>query len=459
MSSTIIDEASIASEISDHAIASKIANATESNIDDVRSDIMSSSLPDDQKSKAIQLLEDQLTAIDTKKRYEVDRAVMDIVRDNGYDKFKGMVDEISNFRGYQISDVLNLVNEKKVISSSQPPRIKQYLLIKLQDQLLKNLTQEISLAKYKTENSIKDIIDFIKNLTSLEKNGYLGSTQKQQIMKEVAASIDNSLTNMIASNKRLFANPDGYNPTLLSNLLDQTYGEGGLKEFFELKTAESEKLKEKVDYMTGLSNVANAISASGAGGKKLKISDAEAQMFSKIYFTEPPRLARDNLTSLLVDIGNLSIEDSQLPTSAGFVFGDKVRGLMARVDALPDKDRYAALIVLKRKCFAAYRADSDQFYRLNAGSTAGAMTFLSGSGGVEAFKRGVADLWNYDNNIGGAEEDANLGVLNLIDKRLKELSSKDYYRSAGLEAISIVQKFASKDTVDNALNAESGPSM
>lgn len=423
--------------------------------DRIRKAIMENSrLSSEEKNEAIKCLDEQISAIDTKSRFDADRKTMEVVRDNGYENFKKVLDAISGFKGYTAKEVLELYNEQK-FSSIQQVGVRSHLETKLKDKVLKNLKQELTDAKYgPSEDGVKNIVEFLRNTSTLAENGFIGEVQKNDIMKESSIKINVAVHALIDNIKQQFAVPGKYNDTFLRTLLTQKYAGSGLKEFFELKTPESIKIEDDIKYMIGLQNIYGAISAT-VDGQELTEPNAESLAFSRIYFDKDKRGTGDPLYESIIRMSNYNVDDNNMPiTNIGnpagnldsSTFINNMRGEIANIDSFTnDDDKYAALLILKKKCVAAYRTHSLKYFGVR--NVSNYQAHMNTPANKADYRTQVYDLWVYGN--ASSDVDNDLGLLTLIDRKLAAISGNPNYASSKSGAVAAADKFLGERTVQN----------
>ena len=446
------------------AISSEIANMSIADGDRIRKTIMeSSALTSEQKTAAVKGLDEQISSLDTRARFDADKQTMDVVRDNGYEKFKKVLDAISGFKGYKAKEVLEVYNEQK-FSSIQQPGVRNHLETKLKDKVLKNLRQELTDSKYgPNEEGVKNIVDFLRNITELKENNLIGEVQKNDIMKDASIKINIAVHALIDNIKQQFAVPGKYNDTFLRTLLTQKYAGTGLKEFFELKTPESIKIEEDIKYMIGLQNIYGAISAT-VDGQELTEPNAESLAFSRIYFDKDKRETGDELFDSIISMSNFAVDDTNFPVTnigdmpgnlASSTFISNMRAEIANIDRFTNEsDKYAALLILKKKCVAAYRAHSLKYFGVR--NVSNYQAHMNTPANKADYRSQVYDLWVHGDAGSTAEPDNSLGLLTLIDRKLAALSSNPNYVSSKSGAVAAADKFLGERTVQNIAT---GPSM
>ncbi len=446
------------------AISNAIATMNISDGDRIRKSIMENGgLTGDQKTAAVKSLDEQISSLDTHSRFEADMQTMSVVRENGYENFKKILDAISGSKGYLAKDVLELYNEQK-FSGIQQPGVKSHLETKLKDKVLKNLRQELTDAKYgPSEEGVKNIVDFLRNITTLKENNLIGEVQYNDIMKESSLKINIAVHALIDNIKQQFAVPGKYNDTFLRTLLTQKYAGTGLKEFFELKTPESIKIEEDIKYMIGLQNIYGAISAT-VDGQELTEPNAESLAFSRIYFDKDKRNTGDQLFDSINRMSTFAVDDTNFPVTnvgdgpgdlEGSTFIDNMRKEIADIDGFADEsDKYAALLILKKKCVAAYRTHSLKYFGVR--NVSNYSSHMNTPANKADYRSQVYDLWVHGDAGSRTESDDSLGLLTLIDRKLLALSTNPNYVSSKSGAVAAADKFLGERTVQNIAT---GPSM
>ena len=220
-----------------------------------------------------------------------------------------------------------------------------------------------------------------------------------------------------------------YDEKKFADIIKQSYSEGGLKEYFALNTPESNDLKNDVEYMRNqLAVYGLAKSEIKFGGEEMKQSDAENRIFAEIYFSKDRDSSTDKLykelEGMALNQNNDEMVYGQVCPTDGAENDIKnspfIRNMMASINEINSwsdvNDKFAAMLILKKRCIVAYKKYVNNFYGRNRG-TLTIDQYMSDPSRNKKFVDDVYNQWVYGGNDTSKE-----GILKIIDKKLREYS-------------------------------------
>lgn len=431
--------------ISDSAIRSAIASMTRSEeADGIRSRIMVSALSDDEKTEAIKALNKQVESIETKKKDDIYAAVVDPIKNNVSPVFGDYLSKISDIKSFEIDQSRELLNDIKKKTGNTA--VANFLVMEFQGRIEELLKNEINTDKYNggKPEDFGNIPAILIKINDLERNGFISSKQKMDLIKELQPKIKRALDVMLMNAKKDFLK--NYDSSKFNTLLEMTYSAGGLKEYFELNTPEINKLKDSVEYMTQLSSLSKLVKETiNIDGRVLEETENEAKAFSIIYLLNKEK--RDSSDPLYSSIKRMSQISDNLNKSQfgidvafdldGLDFIKHMRGEIANISGISDRnERYAALLILKKRCLGAFKMHASKYFS-EVYPSGSIENYMNTPANRTAFEKAVFNKW-----VHNGVDDKDKGILTLIDSKLKDL-----------EDLEIVKKYAYNKATDSAKKA------
>lgn len=417
------------SSIGDGGIESRIAGMTRSeDADIIRSEIMVSSLTDDKKNEAVKLLNKQVKAIESKKKDDIFSAVVEPIKNNTSSVFGDYLSKISDMKTFEIDQNRQLLSD--IIKKTGNGAVANFLVMKFQGRIEELVANEIGKAQYSGTGPdvLKNITNILKTISELEENKFISSAQKMALVTELEPKISSAVENILRISKEQFMTTE-YDEKKFVDLIKQSYSEGGLKEYFELNTPKSNDLKAEVNYMRNqLALYGLAKSEIKFGGDEMRQSDAENRIFAEIYFSRDRDASSDDLFKILENMQLIQANDEGTyvqvcPTDR--VANDIkdvpfIRDMMAtisEIDSWSDNDdKFAAMLILKKRCIVAYKKYVNNFF----GRNREALTidlYMNDPVKHRQFVEDVYNQWVYGGNDTSKE-----GILKIIDRKLREYS-------------------------------------
>lgn len=415
--------------ISDSAIRSAIASMTRSEeADGIRSRIMVSALSDDEKTEAIKALNKQVESIETKKKDDIYAAVVDPIKNNVSPVFGDYLSKISDIKSFEIDQSRELLNDIKKKTGNTA--VANFLVMEFQSKIEEKVGDEIKKSQYSGTGPdvLKNLTNILKTISELEANNFISSAQKMNLITELEPKISAAVENILRISKEQFMTTE-YDEKKFADLIRQSYSEGGLKEYFELNTPKSNALKEEVNYMRNqLALYGLAKSEIKFGGEEMKQSDAENRIFAEIYFSKDREVSTDSLYKELENMAFNQNDDAMVYTQVcptdrvetdinASTFVRNMINSISNIDSwLDTEDKFAAMLILKKRCIVAYKKYVNSFYERNRGSLT-IDQFMNDPSKKRMFVEDVYNQWVY-----GGNDTTKDGILKLIDKKLAEYS-------------------------------------
>lgn len=431
------------SSIGDSTIESDIANMTSSGeADEIRAKIMSSSISD--KNGAIKLLDEQVNAIENKNKDDIFANVVKEIKENTSPVFGDYLSKISDMKSFEIDQNRELFDDIKKKTGNK--NVSNFLIMKFQGRIEELVKNEINTDKYNGGNpeDFNNIPKILIKINDLERNGFISSKQRMGLIKELQPKIKRALDVMLMNAKKDFLK--SYDSNKFNTLLEMTYSAGGLKEYFALNTPEINKLKDSIEYMTQLSSLSKLVKETiNIDGRVLEETDNEAKAFSIIYLlNKEKRDSSDPLYSSIKRMSQISdsLNKSQFGTDVTFDldalgFIDSMRREIVNISAISDKnERYAALLILKKRCLGAFKMHASKYFS-EVYPSGSIENYMNTPANRTAFEKAVFNKW-----VHNGVDDKDKGILTLIDSKLK-----------GLEDLEIVKKYAYNKATDSAKKA------
>lgn len=421
--SSRVDKKTIDSSVPDSRLAKMISDITIENCSDVRIEIMKSSLTPDQKKKAIEVMEQQVDALDTKERFDTSSGIIDVIKENNIADFDEIAKMISDIKTINASDYFATYERVKKL---RPDKLKKYFMLKLQDKALKNFTQESTETGKYTGTGDDVLKNITTTLTSIEKfgsSGYLSPSLKAKAVKLFEKFIENAVNVKMDKAKREFALEE-YDTEVFNKILVESYSTGnGLREYFETQTTASNNLKDKLEYMRTLGTVHNLLKVK-TDGQDQKETANEARAFSAIYFKKE-RDNGDTLFKMLQTLENITTRTTNIEefvSTTDFEELDFIKSMKKEIGAIDawtdEEDKFAALLVLKKRCLGMYKNHAKQY--LSSNNVTDFATYMNTPLNKKDFEDKVFKQWVYDDATGK-------GLLNLIDEKLAQIVSDPKY--------------------------------
>lgn len=413
--------------IGDSTIQYAIANMTSSSsADSIRTQIMASSIPD--KAGAVELLNKQVKAIEDKKKDDIYANVVGAIKENASPVVGDYISKISDMKTFEIDQIKELRND--IVKKTGNKAVSDFLVMKFQSKVEELLGFEIGKSQYSGTGPevLKNITNILKTISELEEGGFISSAQKIGLVTQLEPKISSAVQNILRISKEQFMTTD-YDEKKFADIIKQSYSEGGLKEYFALNTPESNDLKNDVEYMRNqLAVYGLAKSEIKFGGEEMKQSDAENRIFAEIYFSKDRDSSTDKLykelEGMALNQNNDEMVYGQVCPTDGAENDIKnspfIRNMMASINEINSwsdvNDKFAAMLILKKRCIVAYKKYVNNFYGRNRG-TLTIDQYMSDPSRNKKFVDDVYNQWVYGGNDTSKE-----GILKIIDKKLREYS-------------------------------------
>lgn len=416
--------------------------------DEIKTKILSSSsLNDTQKENAVQMLYSQLDAIDMRERTSARQHVFNSIQSGSVTGFDDLMTKIEGITLENLSTQADLLDN--VIPSSS---LGDYYAVQARTKIEKLFETKVNEVKTnRTGTSTDRLGRIVECLSTINSSDRLDVLQKQRLTKKLEDAIQTAVKDVLGDDKEFFA--EKYDSSKYGILLDKPYSQKGLLEYFNMKTAESEALREDLNYRRTLSTVYQMITT-GNLGYKVKETESEGKAFS-VIFLDKKRSDNDPLISVLRDmetasknavIDNFAVDDTR-DNSGNVTARAKditynstyMRDMMTcltNIQALDPNDQYAALIVMKKRCLSMYKAHLNNFIDKNRGS-ATIDTYINTAGTMDDIKDKVYDAWC-------SQDPAQPGILAMIDAELENLKNSN---------LEIIKKYGYYGALESAVAA------
>jgi len=310
--------------------------------------------------------------------------------------------------------------------------------VQLKSRLESIVMAEAEENKYKKKDisTLDEIVKFIQSVKACVR---LDDAQKTRIISSMQKNIEQAVRIKINAAKKEFAIK--YDADEFNKLID--IDSGILRDFFELNTPESIALRQELVSLSNLSDLKETITAIMDGGAALDEEKKEAKAFSMVYMFRGAGVDRttgdilygiiksikEKTKNALSSMSNFAVSGRKDPSSGmwgprvenGYI-GDMKNILTDIQSSLPDDyEKYAALIVLKKNCIAAFKSHDLKFRTDIVGTGRSFQNYLTDAANKENFIKQVYESWVYDDGSGIVD---NKGILNLIDDALAAVKAR-----------------------------------
>lgn len=421
-------------------------------ITEIRSEIMSDVVgyTDVHKQQALDMLEKQVQSIECREYSDTEASLVSVMQQGNFNALTDYMKFIKEL-DYSKLDSVKSWYDSNIRNNTRRPFIDVQLKMKIENAIL----SEVGNTQYNdgTSASFDKIIAAIDKINSIE---FLDDAQKSRIILSMSKGIEKAVRTKIDTAKQEFAM--SYNSQDFTALTNKNNGK--LRYYFMLETTETKKLKQELLGLAQLSDLKDMITAKIGGSQPLDEDVKEAYAFSLVYMYKGAGVSRapgdflyDSIKTInektknaLSSMGsnfNLSGRSAGAPPLKGqyiLDMEDIVSNIMSsRVD---DYEKYAALIILKKNCIAAYKSHISE-YKSRVVIARGSNNFrdyFTSASNKDEFISQVYESWVYDN---GTEK----GLLNKIDESINlvkrslstapKINDEEYYAYSALSSAAL----------------------
>ena len=405
------------------------SGSDKSKMEQIKDDVMQSSIPDGEKQVLLKLIQEQATSLEIKHKDEIrQQSIVDIskfsIRDGKTGKdattFKSIMEQIDayDFENIKTNNIRNKLY-LGTIDKVSPKSIRDYLENYFRLTIEKKLNTEIGLAEKYTRgaDAIKNVCAFLAVLTNCPD---LLQPQKDRIMEKVKVCINEAILTYYSQFKNKF-----FDPEMLASfniLLNNSYDTGGLRQYFENKDPAIQAKKEVFESFAAVQDIVNNMKFETPGGD-FKFDTPEFKTtFSQIYLGIDKAKVRDHSDKLrrnLVDnIFTLKMVDkydddtltrklskrdpssgAMVPTGVTDVYDKFEKAIDAYVPdpAESNKDNklneFASLIVLKNKLIAYMQQALVGFVKKNNGNRLDVEQMFINNPSTEDTYKEIVSVW------------------------------------------------------------------
>lgn len=344
-------------KIGNPTIEEAIAELTDtSKADVIRQKIATVITDSDKQELAYKYLNEQIESIEIKRRAEISKKAMAKIRVNAYQDFDDRVKEIEKIIAESTTDAKELAKIESTITLQVTDEdIKEYLMLKFKDAVHTAFLKEGRDEKYTiptTDGStIAEIMNYMKRVQGCR---FLDAWQKNAIIKNSEHNLESAIKTYFGNMMSTFVKT--YSQKDISFYQENGYAEGGLREYLELNTENSNTIRQLLDNMYKKGDMHDAIVYCG---RNLTYQDSESKAISQVSMRDD---VSDAYQNVLKKMTTVSIPNASL-TKTGFVATggpkDTILGLLNDItktgSGLTKEEQYAALLVLRTRCVAIMR--------------------------------------------------------------------------------------------------------
>ena len=294
-----------------NAVANVISSMTDSRqADNVRRLIMSNIADPDEQQVAFDMLDEQILAIETKKRDDARVIAMRSVQ-GGSENFAEIMKEISELSDRDQSKMFTIIDKK--IKKVKPADCKEYLMYKLKDKVKKNFEEfarNSSNLQVKDGNyvaALNEIRTFLNDLYVCTNNGYIDPWQRDIIMDLVKERVDNAFSSYLLDFERYFLTDEKFNNrTQIEDFLTKSLGSSGFAEYLEMNTPESKLAKERLTRMYNATTIKDLMCPVNEVGQIIDGKAQDTQKALRIFFSKDRDGSTDELYRILTEMKQIS---------------------------------------------------------------------------------------------------------------------------------------------------------
>ncbi len=402
-------------------------------ISEIRAEIMADSTDYTQshKTAALDLLEKQVKAIENREFSDTEAAMVSVMHKGNFNKLTELIKYVNELSFDKIGGAeFNTWYDANVKNNSRRPFLDVHIKTRVEELIFAEAESD----KYKKQDAatldeIVKLIQVIKGCVRLD------DAQRTRLINSLAPKIEKAVSIKLDSIKLDFAS--NYDSNELKKLTNSK--NGLLRDFFALETLESQDIKNRILQLANLSDLKKMITANIKGvGSDLTEDIREANAFSAVYMFNGAGALRDNRDELYKHIGEMSdiarntdVDSLKVSarTNTGGTWGSRVipafasdmnRKLNEILSMTDERDRYAALIVLKKRCLAMFKAHVNAYHSKVIQPTGmDAQTYFNHPNQKENYLRQVYDGWVFTDTA----NPNNNGILNKIDDALRAVTA------------------------------------
>lgn len=386
------------------------------------------------RQKALDMLDKQISTIENSEFLKTEATMLPVMQEGRYTALPDIMKFIKELKFEDLSSSkLNDWYTDKVSRTSFKPFIEVQLKAKLESLAMAEAENE----KYKTgtSESFDAICKFIKSVKSCR---YLDSAQTTRLILSMSENVEKAVKSKITTAKANFAN--SYSMAEFEIFLDLINENNPLREFLALNTPETQKIEDEIRYMAGFNSLYQFVNTGiNINGRKTKTNEEEAKGFSYAYMlTKDRRDSSDKLyqiisrMSTIAESGSTSNEKLTItaPTAGArntLEFAEKMRNVIKDLfdpaNGYSASEKYAALIVMKNINVSIFKTHFEHYVSNKVGNMS-LDSYMADIANKDDYQKAVLNSWIYDDNVPGSPVDENnLGIIDLIERKLEEVVS------------------------------------
>ena len=275
----------------------------------IRRDIAGSSLPTDIKTNLNAILDEQISGLETDIRDKARVKAVNGIK-HGSVKFTEIIKAIDEIKSFKKEELKDLWHEK--IEKVDDPDLCKYLQLRFKDKVAHELMEYATdTSKFGGENieaQMKTLKDFLLQARALcPQNGagdkFIDEWQLQECIAALSGQVEKAFNAYLDELEKTFLTDTSNKTEALNRLIDQPLPVG-LKEFFDLKTPESEAIYNRASRFATNARVYKFMTFSSLGNYPglVDADSADSKAALKIYFKKD-RAGGDSLLVLMNRLG------------------------------------------------------------------------------------------------------------------------------------------------------------
>lgn len=368
-------------KIGETTIEKAIAELTDtSKADVIRQQISGMSDPDKQEL-AYKYLNEQIESIEIRRRADASKRAMAKIRVNAYQDFDDRVQEIEKIIAESTTDAKELAKIESNISLQVTDEdLKEYLMLKFKDAVHTAFLKEGKDEKYtQAQPDGSTVKEIMKYMQKVQGNKYLDDWQKNSITSQMESNLENAMDAYLQQVKAQYI--DNYDKGSIKVYRTQGYLGGGLMNYFDLKTAASERIKNKLNNIWNDNVIYDTITLSGSRSIVDNYTEDEKEIVNSAVMGTDSSPRSTHLVDFIKKLKTgLAYTGEQLNAGIDGIHTN-IKKLFTDPDftALVGKEKTAALLVFRNRCLALFREHIHTYASTKGGMHNFTTNFYTGS--------------------------------------------------------------------------------
>ena len=362
-------------------------------VEEAKQSIMSSTLSDTQKSKAVTMLEEKVQALEAEKRTETLQSSIATINSSKKSpvEMKAFQEKLAkiDFKAVEDESVDGMSFIALVDEYITGGTLRDYNRQLFQQAIAKAIEVELKKDKYKTD--LNACMKMLKTINTCKTSKYLTEGQSISSIQKLEVLLESSIDRTIDDTKRNIFEANKYKQLMdvLSSIHVRSYTDPnnpGLKEYFESNTPKSRALKAKIDTMTDFNKMYQLLIKDDAI-TDVQLQQKEGMDFAEAYFfpggvakdrdaSDPLRkvlvrmqVASQNHKSASYDIDVAELSPNPYVVEMESILDDIEAMRTAVPPTLSDQEAYAACLIAKKRIVAMYKSYVKQIVQRSNGIT------------------------------------------------------------------------------------------